>query len=414
MFDRSECIPSWDSLLNAYRCAWALNIQFSGEFNQPWKQEQQLLPYFGAIVDAFHPIRPLLGSFVGWPYRIAIATEDLIEVMDGLAAYWGWEGLNLTKAGREAEIERRIEEHSTRIGDPLRVVALSWLALRPPLQPDLEAAEKYAKEGRKRGLQPETLELDEAIQRFLMLQGEWNAGLRIGKVYPRLPDETPDGFHLTRTLNRALTVLHGFLEKEGTSPLRPWRPEENMDPGPHAADPQPEHVAVDPPLAGSLTTPEDVIPTRPTTGRYFERMRPGPVRVTGHTGEATVVPGEELFRARGYGPLFSKQVPPNLKPPPMANSAADDLIDDPEKTLATIFEESGAAKAGALVRLLINRSFVTFEDAFDTVWEGRITEAEAVRNLVSRINKKAGEQRKPLAYKVASRKIWVIRDKQAR
>ena len=98
----------------------------------------------------------------------------------------------------------------------------------------------------------------------------------------------------------------------------------------------------------------------------------------------------------------------------MANSAADDLIDDPEKTLATIFEESGAAKAGALVRLLINRSFVTFEDAFDTVWEGRITEAEAVRNLVSRINKKAGEQRKPLAYKVASRKIWVIRDKQAR
>ena len=246
MFDRSECIPSWDSLLNAYRCAWALNIQFSGEFNQPWKREQQLLPYFGAMVDAFHPIRPLLGSFVGWPYRIARATEDLIEVMDGLAAYWGWEGLNLTKAGREAEIERRIEEHSTRIADPLRVVALSWLALRPPLHPDLEAAEKYANEGRKRGLQPEILELDEAIQRFRMLLGEWNAGLRIGKVYPRLPDETPDGFHLRQTINHSLTVLHGFLEKEGTSPLRPWKPEQDLDAGSHSAKPQPEYEAKQP------------------------------------------------------------------------------------------------------------------------------------------------------------------------
>lgn len=57
---------------------------------------------------------------------------------------------------------------------------------------------------------------------------------------------------------------------------------------------------------------------RRSTGRYFERMREGPIEVTGHTGEAKRVQGEDLFRLRGRGPLFTTQVPGNLRPPPQS------------------------------------------------------------------------------------------------
>jgi hypothetical protein len=71
------------------------------------------------------------------------------------------------------------------------------------------------------------------------------------------------------------------------------------------------------------------------TGRYFERGEPGPTRVTGHTGESEIVPGEDLYQARGRGSLFTKQVPGNLKPPPTAMAEGDRLVEEavpiPEK-----------------------------------------------------------------------------------
>ena len=60
------------------------------------------------------------------------------------------------------------------------------------------------------------------------------------------------------------------------------------------------------------------LPPAKPNGLWWERSAPGLTPVTGHTGEVTMLPGEQLSRLRGRGDLFTKQVPPNLKPPPSA------------------------------------------------------------------------------------------------
>ena len=78
------------------------------------------------MADALRPLRPLVGLFRGWPFRVGEEIPHLIEVFDRLSRDWGWEMLAEPEPHRyksRAELEARYRQV---VEMPFYDAAISW------------------------------------------------------------------------------------------------------------------------------------------------------------------------------------------------------------------------------------------------------------------------------------------------
>jgi hypothetical protein len=156
------------------------------------KQEDEYLPLFIRLADALRPIRPLLGSFVGWTPRVQRYIEAICESFDATASLWGWERLADPEPARSAYIAERFEWFRENQERPRLEAALSWEAGCKGLEcrPEVEV---LADEGRERRYGP-TMTPEEGRRTLRELHDAWVESPRLGTAYPKIAREEKDRF----------------------------------------------------------------------------------------------------------------------------------------------------------------------------------------------------------------------------
>ena len=83
------------------------------------------------VMDAMRPVRLCVGRFREWPFSVEQSAKELVELMDRLAAAWGWEWLKLPPGARDREFRKRLACFHEEVKIPLIQSALNLAALKP-------------------------------------------------------------------------------------------------------------------------------------------------------------------------------------------------------------------------------------------------------------------------------------------
>jgi hypothetical protein len=257
MSDRSGWRPSWDEVRHAYRLAWAFNLRSSSRTTPALCQEDEYATMVGPLLDSLRPIRPVLGTFTGWPPRIGVAMKDVVESVDVILAAWGWTWMDCAEEERTAERKRREAVFHERWRRPVCEAALSWLATDPRSDEWFKDLETYAAIGQREGWKGKRLTREKALASFEAAYARLSDALQFGGVYPSFSILTEDQRgRFDRALNH---ISDCFRAEDPRNPLRPWRPEEQESKGVKATEETPALVNPSVARQSAASNPEEVL-----------------------------------------------------------------------------------------------------------------------------------------------------------